>query len=117
VVIGARRGAVRVWRRADEKWVKSCVRSRWKGCSEFMFWGAFSYELKGPCQIWEAETAKEKKAAQVDIERRNAELEPIKRREWEFLNGMRRLALRNLPGPKPTRNFIKETGKLVRRPI
>ena len=28
-----------------------------------MFWGSFSYDKKGPCHIWKAETPKEKKEA------------------------------------------------------
>ncbi|CAG5157183.1 uncharacterized protein ALTATR162_LOCUS4975 [Alternaria atra] len=52
VVINYRRGGYRVWRRADERVVKSCIRERWKGYSEFMFWGCFSYDKKGPCYVY-----------------------------------------------------------------
>ena len=63
VVLNHRRGGYRIWRAADERFVKSCIRSRWKGYSEFMFWGCFSYDKKGPCHIWQPETAVERKKA------------------------------------------------------
>jgi hypothetical protein len=37
VVLGHRRGAIRVWRRAWEKYEKTCMTQRWKGASKFMF--------------------------------------------------------------------------------
>lgn len=79
-----------------------------------MFWGAFSYEKKGPCYCWAPETAKEKKAAVEVIEKMNKELEPICREQWELSNGMRRLKLRQLPGKKPEWKWNAENGKLVR---
>jgi hypothetical protein len=115
VVIGQRRGAVRVWRRKDEKFVKTCVRNRWKGCSEFMFWGSFSYDEKGPCHIWRPETAKEKRDADLDLQRRNAEAEPALQTEWELNTFFPRLGLRGIPGRKPQWKFTAATGKLVRR--
>ena len=39
VVLLHRRGRYRIWRKADEATVKKCIRERWKGYSEFMFWG------------------------------------------------------------------------------
>lgn len=29
---------------ANERFLRSCIRERWKGASEFMFWGCFSYD-------------------------------------------------------------------------
>jgi hypothetical protein len=49
VVLGQRRGAVRIWRTVQDAKDPSCTRRRWKGVSEFMFWGCFSYDKKGPC--------------------------------------------------------------------
>jgi hypothetical protein len=46
------------------------VRQRWKGFSEFIFWGSFSYYVKGECYIWKLETAEEKKALKIDLEKR-----------------------------------------------
>jgi len=37
VVLLHRRGGYRIWRTAEEKVNKSCIRERWKGSSEFMF--------------------------------------------------------------------------------
>lgn len=51
VVLGHRRGAVRVWRDKGERQERSCIRQRWHGASEFMFWGCFSWDFKGPCHI------------------------------------------------------------------
>ena len=63
VQLGGVRGRRRVWRRADEAFHQHVIRQRWKGFLEFMFWGSFSYYEKGPCYIWEPETAAEKKAS------------------------------------------------------
>jgi hypothetical protein len=67
VVLGHRRGGVRVWRKASERYHKTCVRTRWKGVSEFMFWGCFSYDRKGPMHIWKRETAKERREAMNEL--------------------------------------------------
>ena len=71
VVLCHRRGGYRVWRKADEAFVKSCIRERWKGYSEFMFWACFSWDLKGPCHCWQPETQKEKEQAAKRIEELN----------------------------------------------
>jgi hypothetical protein len=83
VVMGLRRGGVRIWRRTWERFTKSCVRARWKGCSEFMWWSSFSWYTKGPYHIWKTETAKEKKKAEKAIARLNKEREPEDKRRWE----------------------------------
>ena len=80
---------------------KSCIRERWKGHAEFMFWGYYSYDRKGPCHIWTPETAQKKKLADQDLERINKMLEPIMREEWNLETGIRRLGLRNKSGKKP----------------
>lgn len=56
VVLGHRRGAVRVWRTSEEVFTDTVIRRRWKGFSDFMFWGSFTYDEKGPCHIWRSET-------------------------------------------------------------
>jgi Transposase len=114
IILLHRRGGYRIWRRANERFLRSCIRERWKGASEFMFWGAFTYEKKGPFHCWASETAKEKKAATEAVEILNKELEPLMREQWELNNGMRRLGLRNLPGKKPEWKWKKENGKLTR---
>ncbi|RKK19273.1 hypothetical protein BFJ66_g17761 [Fusarium oxysporum f. sp. cepae] len=114
VILLHRRGGYRIWRKAEERVTRSCIRERWKGSSEFMFWAAFSYDKKGPCHCWRPETAKEKKEAEAALTAINEALEPVMKTQWEITNGIRRLGLRNLPGKKPDWKWNKETGKLVR---
>lgn len=75
VVHGAKRGGERVWRTAEEAYDKTCIRVRWKGFSEFMFWGCFSYDYKGPYHIYKSETAAQKKAAKKVMDDYNAYIE------------------------------------------
>ena len=116
VILLHRRGGYKIWRKSDEACKKSCIRERWKGYSEFMFWGCFTYEKKGPCHIWQPETKQEKERAERDLEEWNKELEPIMKEQWELENGMRRLGLRNKPGKKPQWRWTQKNGKLVRKP-
>jgi hypothetical protein len=81
VLIGQRRGSIRVWRDLKEAYEPSVIRRRWKGFSEFMFWGCFSYDYKGPCHIWEPETPAIKKAAEKHLKELNTELKPILKAE------------------------------------
>ena len=116
VVLGHRRGAVRVWRTVLEgiEPVQSTIRHRWKGAMEMMFWGSYSYDYKGPCHCWSTEIAKEKKYANRVIEKMNEEIEPMMKEKWELENGVRRMGLRNLPGQPSEWRFTKVTGKIVR---
>src|SRR6266498_1288675 len=77
VVVGARRGSYKVWRKSEEGIIEEITRKRWKGYMEFMFWGCFSYYRKGPCHIWKPETEAQKKAAQEEIDTWNREAEPL----------------------------------------
>jgi transposase len=115
VILLHRRGGYRIWRTKDERFLRSCIRERWKGASEFMFWGCFSYNKKGPYHCWLPETAQEKRDAEKEIERLNNEIEPTLRTAWEIETGVRRLNLRQNPsGRKPTWKFTAKTGKLGR---
>lgn len=81
-----------------------------------MFWGCFSYDVKGPCHIWNAETAQEKRQAEAGIDKWKEEREPECRRIWELETAMRRVNLRGKPpGKTPKWVFKESTGKLVRR--
>lgn len=62
-----RRGSYRIWRTKDEAFLRSCIRERWKGSSEFMFWGSFSYDKKGPYHCWLPETASERRNSEALI--------------------------------------------------
>lgn len=68
--------------------------------SEFMFWGSFSYDRKGPYYIYQKKTAAERKAADQKIEKLNKELEPIKKAEWKHNTAVRRAGLRGKEGRK-----------------
>lgn len=115
VVLGHRRGGVRVRRTATERYNKTCIRRRWKGVSEFMFWGAWTYDRKGPCHIWKAETAKEKKTAIEDLKQMNEANESIAKINWELETGIKRMNLRRKPGGQPpTWKYDKAHGAAVR---
>ncbi|VTT77872.1 unnamed protein product, partial [Fusarium fujikuroi] len=82
---------------------------------EFIFWGCFSYNKKGPYYYWVLETKKEKADSILILEELNCELEPKKKEEWELLTAMRKVGLRNLLGKKPAWKWNEKTGKLVRK--
>ncbi len=69
VVLGDRRGGYRIWRTPKETYEPTCVRPRFKKASDFMFWGCFSYDRKGPYHIYKTETAQDKRLAQAEIDR------------------------------------------------
>ena len=115
VILGQRRGAIRLWQASNEGFEKTVIRRRRKGFSEFMFWGCFSYDSKSPCHIWEKKTNKEKEAAKKHLDQLNASLEPVMKEQWELETRMRRLNIERKPGGgKPTWKWTKATGKLVR---
>ena len=115
MVLGHRRGAIRVWRTPDERFNPTVMRERWNGASEFMFWGSFSYDKKGPFHIWKTETKKEKEAATKELNALNAAAEPEAKAAWELVTAMRRLNLRGgTRGRKPMWKYDKVHGALVR---
>jgi transposase len=115
VILGQRRGTIRIWRDNREVYNNTAIRNRWKGFSEFMFWGCFSWDKKGPCHIWTKETAQEKKQAQEELDNLNEALEDQLQAEWELVTGIRRLDLRQRKsGPRPKWRFTKANGKLIR---
>lgn len=116
VVLGLYRGKRRVWRRTHERFHRHCIRRRWKGHSTFMFWACFSYDWKGPCHCWSAETAAQKKKYAAIVDKYNKEHEPIDRENWELAEGMDRLRLdRNKPGKKPRWRYTAARGKMERK--
>jgi hypothetical protein len=114
VILGHRRGTVRIWRSRDQGFEPTCIRERWKGYSEFMFWGAFSYNFKGPYHIYQPETARMKREAQEWCDIMNTTHEDQYRQDWELENGIRRLNLRRRSGKLPKWRFTAKTGKLMR---
>ena len=115
VIMGHRRGAVKIWSRNHEAVESTCIRRRWKGVQEFMFWASFSYDKKGPCHIYMQETAQEKKLAEKEVERMNQLREPDLKAEWELQTAIARIGLCSRPGRKPQWRFTQKDGKLVRK--
>ena len=114
VVLHHRRGGYKLWRLAQENTKKSSIRPRFKKATEFMFWGAFSYDRKSPCLIWRPETAAEKKASKIELQKINEAIEPELREAWELTTGIRRMGLRNKPGKKPQFRMTEENGAIKR---
>jgi transposase len=115
VTMGGQRGRIRVWRLNSEAYNYHCIRRRWKGFKEFMFWGCFSYDKKGPCHVWEDETKAERAQADKWLEDKNKALEPVCKADWELETAMRRVRIqRRMPGKPPIWKWGKKTGKLVR---
>jgi hypothetical protein len=98
VQLGGVRGKRRVWRKVEEAYYKHCIKKRWKQFKEFMFWGSFSYDYKGPCHIWEDETPVEKAYAITEIKRLNALKEDEDRAAWELKQQLKREAYFGLHG-------------------
>lgn len=93
IILGHRRGANRVWRRSWECYDPIVIRRRFKNASEFMFWGAFLYDHKGLCHIYDPENAVAKKQAAKELEIVNRGREERARQEWELNNAFSRLRL------------------------
>ena len=72
-----------MWRLPGEVYNKYCIYRRWKGFLEFIFWGSFSYNKKGPCHVGEKEIIEEKKERKVDLDTRNKKNERRDKRKWE----------------------------------
>ena len=115
VLLHARKGGHRVWRTSVERYDRSCIARRFKGYSEFMFWGSFCYDSKGPGYCWPVETAQERRIAEAHVKEMNRALEPKKKLEWEAVTAIQRLRLRQQPGRRPTWRWNEANGKLVRR--
>ena len=117
VVLGHRRGGDYVWRTQAERNDPTVLRRRWGGYSEFMFWGCFSYNFKGPCHCWTKETAAEKRESKKELETMNKALEEDCKAQWELETATRRMDLNRrgkAPGRPPVWSFSKKNGKLER---
>jgi hypothetical protein len=68
VILGHRRGSNRVWRRAFECYDTTVICRRYKNACEFIFWGCFSYDSKGPCHIYQTQIAAAAKKAEKELE-------------------------------------------------
>jgi transposase len=90
VQLSGLRGKRRIWRLPSEAFDPHCIRRRWKGKKEFMFWGSFSWDFKGPCHIWKDETKEEKKYAKAKLAELNAAKEENDHNEWDRQYQLRR---------------------------
>jgi transposase len=118
VQLGGTRGKRRVWRLPGEAYNKHCIRRRWKGFSEFMFWGCFSYEKRGPCHIWEKETVQQKKDRKADLDTRNSLIEKANKQKWEkqqrkWLREWTKAYGRKPGGVRKVWKYNEETGAFV----
>lgn len=101
IEVGLRRGKDLVTRLPNEEWHKDCILRRYKNYSTIMFWGAIGYNWKGPCHIWEKESAKEKKKNDAEVQKMKDKYEPIARAEFEQWLKKRG----KKPGRQPTFKF------------
>ena len=115
VVLNQTRDRRKIWRRTNEIYVKSVIRRRWAGYSEFMFWRCFIYDKKGSMHIWQPETAAEKKQAEMEFRNLNEALEAEAKQKWKINTVMRRTGLRRKPGKQPQWKFTKKTNKMMRK--
>jgi hypothetical protein len=83
IQLGGIRGKRRVWRLPGEAYNKHYIRRRWKEFSEFMFWGSFSFNKKGPCYVWEKETPQEKRDRKANLNARNSLIKKANKEKWE----------------------------------
>ncbi|RDI85644.1 hypothetical protein Vi05172_g4338 [Venturia inaequalis] len=113
VVLGVRRGGARVWRKPSQVVQTRCIRPRWKSASEFMFWGCFSYDMKGPCHIWKPETKAEKDLAAAQLDRMNSAKESEAKAKWEEEQAYLR-ATTTRRGRRAKWKFTKKRGAYVR---
>lgn len=61
----------RAWFKAGEKYNRDVKKRRVKKYSKLQFYGAFTYDEKGPCHVYAKETAEQKKAAAEAIKKEN----------------------------------------------
>ena len=85
IEIGGTFGKSFVWRDKTERWHQDCVGTMKKQGPTVMCWGMIGYGWKGPFYVWEVETDEEKKEAEAEIARINAEMvakADEKNRQW-----------------------------------
>jgi len=117
--LGGYRGKRGVWRKPSERNKHFAVRSRWKGFSQFMFWGCFSYYHKGPSHCWKQENPEMKHYYANLMDKYNEEHEPAQRALWEAQRELCNIHIdaddRAKPrGRQPTWKWNAASGKQVR---
>ncbi|KAF1967153.1 hypothetical protein BU23DRAFT_429410, partial [Bimuria novae-zelandiae CBS 107.79] len=71
--IGEQRGMQRAWFRLEERYDVDVKHDRVQKYCKLQFYGAFTYNHKGPCHIYGHEIEEEKAAAKVALNQENAE--------------------------------------------
>jgi hypothetical protein len=56
----------------EDRFKPDCIEVRYNNYSEAMFWGSFSYNYKGLCHVYNAETIVQKAVYQAIINEYNA---------------------------------------------
>ena len=88
-------GTTYVWRDKAERWHHDCVGAKKKQGPTVMCCGMIGYGWKGPFHVWETETEEERKEAEIEIARINAEMaEEAERANAEWRASPEWLALR-----------------------
>ena len=110
IEVGGTFGKSFVWRDKTEKWHQDCVGAMKKQGPTVMCWGMIGYGWKGPFYVWEVETDEEKKEAEAEIARINAEMvaeADKKNREWTASPEWAELKERELAAAKAQRRAEK----------
>ena len=74
IEVGGTIGTTYVWRDKTERWHHDCIGAKKKQGPTVMCWGMIGYGWKGPFHVWETETEEERKEAELEIARINAEM-------------------------------------------
>ena len=101
--LNAMRGKTRVTCTAEERYNDENMDNKWAKYSEFQFWGAFSWYERGPCHIYQTETAQQKKEAQEVIDQINQNEAPAREKQWDGVQALLELSRNRKPrkGCKP----------------
>ena len=74
IEVGGTMGTTYVWRDKTERWHHDCVGAKKKQGPTVMCCGMIGYGWKGPFHVWDTETEEERKEAEIEIARINAEM-------------------------------------------
>lgn len=120
ILVGEHRGPNRLSRKVDEAYRKDCIEVRYNNYSQAMFWATFSYDTKGPCYVYEKETAAQTKQYAAIIKEHNEAQMPIIATEWRVKIAKDKAKWEALRRKKPGRpavfeNFVKAHPLIMNR--
>lgn len=113
IEVGGSFGKQTVWRDKSERWHKDCVGAMKKQGETIMCWGMIGYGWKRPFFVWDPESDEEKKIAEREIARINAEMKAEaeeKEREWRATPEFAELKDRELAAARIQRDAEKFHG-------